>query len=445
MKIMIFGSNEISFMIAHELYQNHDITVIDTCETVPEDFNKLDISYICGNGANAKVLEKAGIKTADVFIASTNMDEVNIISSWTAKNISNIETVCFVSRHEYLENVNYSTESIVQSQFGIDHLIWPEELLTQEILRIITEPEAIDVEIFAGGKAKLLEYKIKDDSKIVDQEVKYCSFPEDVLMIGLTKGDSLFIPDGSTRLGLGDKAIFMGTEKGLNILSREFFYKKKSVDTATIIGGGNVGYNLALKIEEIGIKTKLIESCYSRCEFLSDNLKKTLVLCADGTNLELLESENIGNCDVLVSVTNNDEKNLLCSLLAKQLGVKRVITRVNKPRNVSLFEKVGVDVAISPLDAALKEIRNKLIERDIDILAIVERGQGEVIEVNIPYDYKDREVKNITLPVKAVIGAIQRGSKILIPKGNTYIRANDNLLVFTSEKASNKIKEYFMK
>jgi trk system potassium uptake protein TrkA len=445
MKIIIFGATDIGYLIASELHQNHDITLIDTQEKLPEEFNKLDISFVSGNASSITTLEIAGIKKADIFIACTNLDEANIVSSWTAKKISGIETVSFVSKYEYLESLSPAKDGLYQSEFGIDHIIWPEELLTQEIFRIITVPDAIDVEIFAGGKVRLFEYRIKENSVILNKHIKDCFFPEDAIIVGITRDGKLFIPDGSTQLLLGDKVIFMGTEQALNILARNFFQKKKNVETAAIIGGGNVGYMLAVHLEKIGIKTKLIEVDPVRCEFLSDNLKQTLVLCGDGTNLELLESEDIGESDVLISVTNNDEKNLLCSLLAKQLGGKRVITRVSKAPNVLLFEKVGIDVAISPKEAAINELKNRLIETDIDILAMVERGQGEVFEIQVPGRLKDTAIKDIKLPTNAIIGTIQRGHKILIPKGNTYLRENDTMLIFTTSEHVQKIKEFFKK
>ena len=433
MKIIIFGASEMAALIAKELHAVHDITVIDTLEELPEEFNKLDISYVSGSGISSKTLETAGIKKTNVFIACTRFDESNIVSSWTAKKINSaIESVCFVKQSN-----NYS-------EFGIDHVIWPEELLVQEVFRIILVPEAIDVEIFAGGKARLLEYRIKEDSLILNKKIKDCFFPEDSIIVGITRDCKLFIPDGNTEFTINDKVIFMGSETGLNNLAVEFFEKKnKNIRSTTIIGGGNVGYLLALNLEKVGIKTKIIEISPERGDFLSDNLKKTLVIQGDGTDLELLESEDIDDCEVLVSVTDNDEKNLLCSLLAKQLGVKRVITRVSKARNINLFEKVGIDIAVSPKEAALKEIRDKLLEKDVSILALVEKGQGEVIEIMMPENFEDIKIMDINIPVKAIIGAIKRANKILIPKGNTYIRANDCLMIFTTTESAIKVKEFF--
>ena len=254
----------------------------------------------------------------------------------------------------------------------------------------------------------------------------------------------MFIPTGSSVIQADDKLLFMGFRRNLEELYREYIDEKSSqIRSVVIIGGGNVGFMLAEMLESLKIKTKIIEKNYERCEYLSENLKESLVLNADGTDIELLESEDIGNSDIAVCVTNNDEKNLLCSLLVKQLGVKKVITRVNSVANASLFEKVGVDVALSPLQSAIDEVNNKFIETDINILATVERGQGEVFETTIAENFKSIELMNMKFPANAIVATIKRGHKILIPKGDTLIRANDILFVFTTTDNAPVIKDFF--
>ena len=200
---------------------------------------------------------------------------------------------------------------------------------------------------------------------------------------------------------------------------------------------------LAQNLEKINIKTKIIEQDYKRCEDLTEVLKNALVLYGDGTNMELLMQEDIGESDVVISVTNNDEKNLLCSLLTKQMGAKKVITRVSKSANISLFEKVGIDVAISPKEASITEIRNNFINTDAEILATVERGQGRIIETLVPDNFKEISLMDLKLPAKAIIAIIQRGHNVIIPKGMTKLRPKDLLLVFTLEENSEKIIEFF--
>ena len=443
MKIVIYGANEIGCLLAVELFEDHDVTVIDKEENRLDDFNKLDISFVYGSAMNINVLETAQIEDADLFIACTDNDEKNILSCYSAKRISQAKTVCFVSKEDCIESLNILKGSTYHNELYLDLVIWPDELLTQSIFRIITVPKAIEVENFADGKARLTEYRITEESKLLGQKLKDCRFVDQTIVIGITRDEKLFIPHGETEFMLNDKVIFMGLPKSLNLLSSQFSKDKQKLKTATIIGGGNVGQRLAQSLEAIGVKIKIIERNKKRCEELSELLKSTLILNADGTNFNLLKNEDIEHSDVVVCVTNNDEKNLLCSLLAKQLGVEKIITRVSKESNVTLFEKVGIDVAVSQNEAAVEEIKNSVIESGKGIITTVERGQGTIIEMVTPKGYKDTKIMDLKFPKNAVISIIQRGVRAIIPKGDTLIRENDKLIIFTTEENAQSVRGFF--
>ena len=443
MKIVIYGANEIACLIATRLFEDHDIVIIDNEAGNSETFEKLDLEYIQGSASNISVLEAIGIKDADIFIACTENDEANIVACLTVTNMTKLKTVCFVSKKDNVDSLSLVRGSKYQKELMIDYVLWPEELMTQEIFRIITVPNAIDVENFANGKARLLEYRIDDGTKFLNKKIKDCSFPDETLIVGITRDGELFIPNGDTELLLNDKVIFMGSSYSLDILANKFFQEVSDVRSVTIIGGGSVGLMLAQNLEKANIKIKIIECDYNRCVELTENLKSALVLNGDGANFELLEAERVNESDVVVCVTNNDEKNLLCSLLVKQLGVPKVITRVSKNANANLFEKVGIDVAISQNGAAIEDIDNHLIKTDIEILATVERGQGEVLEITVPFNFKTDTLMNLRLPCKAIIAIIQRRNRVIIPKGTTQVMPFDNLIVFTTKENSEAIKEYF--
>ena len=443
MKIVIYGATEIGCLLATEFFEDHDITIIDKEENRSDEFNKLDISFVQGNASDIDVLKSASIKEADIFIACTGIDEANIVACLTAKKFGGIRTICFVSKEEYKKTLSFEKNNEHFCDFFIDYIIWPEELLTQEIFRIVTVAHALDVENFADGRARLLEYKVQPYHSITGKKVKDCGFTKDTLMVGLTRDCCLFIPNGDTEIQAGDKLIFMGTSHSLDILAGTFFHEKEFVKSVSIIGGGNVGLMLAKSLEAVKIKTKIVEKNYERCQFLAENLSNTLVINGDGTNLKLLDEEEIGSSDVVISVTNNDERNLLCSLLSKQLGVKRVIARVAKVLNIPLFEKVGIDIAVSPKNSAINEVKNDLQENDVDILATVEQGQGEVLEINVVPEFDGKQVMELKFPARAVIGVILRKNKVIIPKGDTLITTNDILIIFTTAQSAPEIKEFF--
>ncbi len=443
MKIIIFGATEVGCLLATEFFEDHDITIIDKEENRNEEFSKLDISFVHGNACDMNVLKQADIYNTDIFIACTPLDEANIVACLSAKKVGGIRTICFVSKEEYKNTLYFEKNNGFCGDFFIDYIIWPEELLTQEIFRIVTVAQALDVENFADGRARLLEYRLSAHLPIVNKKVCECKFTEGTLIVGITRGGELFIPNGDTVLQADDKLIFMGTAHSLDILAGTFFHEKEYVKSVAIIGGGNVGLMLAQSLESLKIKTKIIEKNYTRCQYLSQELSHTLVINGDGTDLQILNEESIEESDVVISVTNNDEKNLLCSLLAKQLGVKRVIARVSKVLNIPLFEKVGIDIAISPKNSAINEVKNDLAENDVDILATVEQGQAELLEIYVKPEFSGKKVMELCMPVPAIIGIIQRQNKVIIPKGDTELRVDDILITFVKSKDAVVLKEFF--
>lgn len=444
MNILLYGATELGYMLAQRLYQEHSITLIDDLKRLPDKFNNLDLSFVGGSGADIDALEQANVKKCELFIACSNLDEANIVACWTVKKIVDLETICFIRTMELYKNLSSSKQDRYLTRYDIDTVVWPEQLLTQDIFRIISVPDAIDVEYFAEGRAKLFEYRIKENSPLQDRRIMDCSFPKDVLIVGITREQNLFIPNGSTVIHKDDKVIFMGIDSALDTLAATIFQSNNVIKTAVLIGGGSVGFMLARKLEKTGIRVKIIEHDQARCEFLADNLKKSLILHGDGTDLELLEGEGVDGADVVVCITNNDEKNLLCSLLVKQLEpTRRIITRVNNIRTGQLFERVGIDVTVSSRDSALKELLNRVQARNVDILALVEGGQGEVLRLTLPENFQKTRVIDLKFEVQAIIGIIKRGRNLYIPNGGSVLQAGDQLKIFTMAEDAETVKTLF--
>ena len=420
MKIIIFGSGEIGGQIAEAFFEEHDITVIDRAERLLVNVNKLDLSVIAGNAADIRVLEEAGIKNADLFIACSHSDEANIIAALTAKLISNVKTMCFISNKEYYESLKMAKESEYEA-FNIDKVVWLQELLTQDIVRVLTVPIAIDVEVFLDGRANLMEYKIEENSALCRKVIRDCQFPPEVLILGITRNNSLFIPNGNT-----------------------FFRKAAAkVRSVLILGGGTMGYLLAKALEDIGLHAKLIEADEERCRFLAADLTSTLVICGDGTDLKLLQEEEAGYCDVAVCLTDSDEKNLLCSLFSKKLGVEKVIARALKSTNIDTFERAGVDIVISPRDAVLNSVRNGFLNQDGSILLSVGKGQGEILRLKVPAALAGEPIKNLRIPGNGLIAAVEHRKKAVIPNGETKLSKGDSVIVFSMRENSDAVLDYF--
>lgn len=443
MKIIIFGANNIGRLLAETLSVKNSIMIIDN-EDIPDDIKNMDIDYISGNAADINILKKYNADKCDIFIACKDFDESNILSCMMMKHLCNAKTVCFISKEEYFSSLMYIKNQKQNNEIFADYIVRPDELLTQEIFRLITVPSATQVENFGKGKARLLEYPVKENSTLLNMKIRDCKFPEEVLIVGITRSGELFIPNGDTELLLNDKLIFMGSVKQLDFLAAEVFREETKVKSVAIIGGGKTGLILAEIMEKAGIKCKIIEINLQRCEHISEILRKTLVINGDGTDVSLLSDEQIEDADVLVCVSDNDEKNLLASLLAKQAGVKKVIARVSKENNIDLFEKVGVDVAVSYNNAILHDINNRLIMPHVMILASVEKGQGEVIEITIPKAFKQRQIKELRFPQKGIVAIIERRNRIIIPKGDTLVFPEDNLIIFTKRDSVDIIRNYLL-
>ena len=278
MKILIYETTDAAYMAARLLSEKPDVTVLADTEQLPERFASLDIHFVHGSGADVMALEWANAAAADLFIACSSLGERNIVACWTVKRIADVETICFVHKLELYQNLHFTGDSRYSSAYDIDTVIWPEHLLTQDIFRIVSVPEAIDVEFFADGRVKLFEYRVKEDTEIKDKRIMDCALPGNLLIVGITRDNELFIPSGRTIIEVDDKVIFMGTGPALDLLAARLFKPRRTLKKTVMIGGGNVGFLLAEQLEKSGLKVTVIEHNRRRCDFLADNLKKSLVL-----------------------------------------------------------------------------------------------------------------------------------------------------------------------
>jgi trk system potassium uptake protein TrkA len=442
MRILIIGGGQVGYGLAQALAPRHEVVVVDHAPDTADRFEKLDVEFVAGGGTSRETLRRAGIERADVFIACTGLDEVNIVACGMANQIRETRTVCFVSREDFLR---LSTREDGLAHFGIDRVVWPEAQLADDIERIVSTPGAIDAEVFADGAIRLLEYRLEAGSPLIAQRVADLHLPHGSLLVAVRRGDEFFIPRGETRLASGDKAIVMGTPDAMaeiqGLMTQGLNVGRQSV---TIIGGGDVGLRLAERLDTVPtISLRVIERDEKRGETLAARLHRALVLQGNGTDLALLESEDIGRSDVLVSVIDNDEKNLLASLLGRQLGVKRIITRVSEPANLRLFERVGVDVAISARGAAIAAVLHEVEGGPASLLAVLEQGEGRILELEVPPRYIGRALRDLGPPRDSIVGAILRAGKAIVPRGADRLLASDRLIVFSTRSAADQVRTFF--
>jgi trk system potassium uptake protein len=442
MRIVIVGGGQIGSSLARALAADHEVVVIDHDRAVADTFTSIDAELIVGSGTSEEILERAGIKDARFFVATTPFDEVNIVACAIANRMASPETICLVSRADFTPD---SRELEGLAQFGINRVLWPEAQLAADIEGVVTAPGAIDAEIFAGGRIRLLEYKLDGTSQLITVPLGQLHLPRGSLIVAVKRGGDLFVPRGSTQLAAGDKIIFMGTPDAMQQVERLVHPTRGGGDLeVTIIGGGDVGLQLAERLEASSTcHVRIMERDLARGEMLAARLKRTLVLNGDGTDLEFLESENVGRSDVLVSVIDNDERNLLASLLGRQLGVQKIVTRVGRPTNLRLFERVGIDVALSARGAAVASILHQITGGTSSLLAVVEHGEARVLELVVSPRFEPKPLKGIGAPGDVIVGAILRGREVIVPRGDDRVEPGDHIIVFSTRQAAERVQAYF--
>lgn len=444
MRIIIVGGGQVGYALCSALSADHDVFVVDGDPEVASRFAQVDTQFVQGSGTNPDVLRQAQAENCDLFIACTLLDEVNIVACSIGSQLGAHDTVCFVSKQDFVRPPGGADS--LREHFGINRVIWPEAQLAAAIERIIMAPGAVDAGVFAGGKVRFLEFKLEADSPFVDRAVAEADLPYGVVAIAVKKGDSTLIPHGSTRLSAGDKVALMGTDTAMESLRPRLSpgATASASQVVTIIGGGDVGHRLAQRLDAAAdIQLTVIERDRTRGELLAASLSQSLVLQGDGTDLQLLESEEIGRSDVMVSVIDNDERNLLASLLGRQLGVRQVITRVSKPSNLRLFELVGIDVALSARGTAVASVVHQITGGRSSLLAVLEQGQAKVIELIVPPGYPEVTLKEVNTPAESIVGVILRGDDAIVPRGTDQLLPGDRLLVCCTESAAVSVRDTF--
>lgn len=441
MKIIIIGDGKVGHSLAENLSgEGNDITIMDTNpEVLKRSDEQLDVMSIRGSGVSAKTLIDADVKHADILIAATTRDEINMVCCLTAKKLGAKKTIARIRDPEYADEL-----FLLKEELGLDMIINPEQAAAYEITRIIRFPSAINVESFAKGKVEMTEIKITKDLKICGMKISDVSFnlEKSVLISALLSNDEIIIPNGDTILQENDIMYIIGKPSSVYDFCKSSGQCMMKTRNTIIIGGGRITYYLARLLDEIGINVKIIEMDKEKCVKLSEMLPNALIINGDGTDEELLKSENVSKTDAFVTITGKDEENLMSALLAKQNGAQKVILKINRINYVGIINKMDLDSVISPrliitnhilrYVRALKQAHGSQIETLYKILGdkaeIIEFKAGEEAEfLNIP-------IRELRVAKDVLIAAIVRKSEVIIPRGNDLLKANDKIIIITKQK-----------
>ena len=471
MHIIIIGAGKLGFEVAKRLTEEgHDVAVIDRDPTrLREVEGRLDVLTVQGNGASPAILEKAGVERADVVLAVTQSDEVNMIACMTAKQMAALarpgawaartptdsdsptraggpsRPLCAgrIRNPEYTGTLPY-TRSL--RQLGVDVVINPDRLAALEIARLVRAPWATDVDFFVGGRVVLAAARLCEQAPLTQAPLRYLSIP--CLVAAYVRDGQVFLPDGNTQLRPGDRAYLVGRAGQLAEFRALAGSPGRVVREVTIIGGGNVGFPLAqmlLPATKRGLHLKLIDRDPQRCGELAGQLPGALVICGDGEQIDVLRDEGVGQSDVVVAVTSHDHTNLLGAMIAKELGVPEVIVTVSREDYVPLAERAGADAVVVPRLIAAATALQLVHPRHVLALSILEEGKAEVLELVVGEGATAarRPLKEVASPPDAVVGAVARNGEILIPTGDTVLLPGDRLIVFTLPQSVPRVEALF--
>lgn len=440
MKIIILGAGQVGGTLAQNLASEaNDITVVDTdSERLHNLQDRLDIRTIVGKASYPHILRQAGGEDADMLVAVTSSDEVNMIACQiaytlfrTPTKIARIRSTAYITR-----NSLFSNEGL-----PIDVIISPEQLVTNHIKRLIEHPGALQVVDFAQGKAQLVAVKAIHGGPLVGHEIRYLRqhMPSiDTRVAAIFRRDRAIMPEGSTIIEADDEVFFIAAKSHIRAVMSELQKLESNYSRIIIAGGGNIGERLAEALET-RYRVKIIEHNHSRCRQLSQNLRNTVVLQGAASDQDLLLEENIEQTDVLLAITNDDEANIMSSMLAKRLGARKVMAIINNPAYVDLVQGGDIDIAISPQQITIGSLLTHVRRGDMVNVHSLRRGAAEAIEAIAHGDQNSsrvvgRTIGEIDLPEGTTIGAIVRGEEVLIAHDNIVIKSDDHVILFLVDK-----------
>ena len=443
MKVIILGAGKVGESLARNLSQDgYDISIVDLNKNkVDELQDRLDIAAIIGHAAHPSTFKKAGADEETILLAVTNNDEVNIAACQIAKNKFSVKkTICRFKDSTYLDCLDSFGTNI------IDIPISPENEVTSHLKELIDHPGAEQIEEFADGKVKLVSVKVKKTGKLVDKALR--TIEDDMPGVDsyiptIYRKGKPFIPDGDTIVKEGDEVYFVTASENVDAVVNEMRLEQEAYSRVMIIGGGKIGFNLAKQLED-SYKVKIIEPNEERCEEISRSLEKTIVLRGKGADQELLKSENISQVDVFCSLTNDDEANIMASLLAKKLGATKTMVILNNPSYVNILPGF-VDSCIAPHRLTVSSVLQHLRESDVaqDVILKMHSGaeaiEGIVHANEYTSDYFGKPIKSLPMPEEASIGAIVRKGVVVMPSSSIELCIEDHLIIFLSNK--DKVKE----
>jgi len=441
MKVIIIGGGKVGYSLAEQLSrEDNDVTIIDKDPDALRKANEnLDVLCIRGNGVSTKVLYEAGIDEADVLIAATESDEMNMVCCLTGKKLGAAHTIARIRDPEYADEL-----SLIKNELGLDMVINPERAAAREIARILRFPQAVNIEIFARGQVEMVEIRVTGNMPISGMKIRDISeiVSSSVLIGAVLRGNEAIIPKGDFQIEEGDIIYVVGQPSSVTRFCKKIGLYVQKIKNVMLIGGGRIAYYLAKFLEETGMRIKIIESDHDRCLALSELLPEALIIHGDGSDDTLLFSENLQEMGAFVSLTGHDEDNLMLALLAKQAGVPKVIAKISRNNYLNLIKSLGIDsivnlgqITTNLILLFVRGLKNAL-GNPIKSLYRIVNNQAEALEftINESAGFLGIPLKYLKIPKDVLVAVIVRKNEIIIPHGNDFIKKGDSIILIAKNR-----------
>ncbi len=451
MKIIIAGAGQVGFHIAQQLSsEGHDIIVVDSSpELVRQISDSLDVQAIVGHASHPDTLDRAGAADVDMLMAVTHLDEVNMVACQVAHSMFSVPLkIARIREQSYLQPI--WADLFSRDHMPIDVIISPEIEVARAITRCLQVPGSFDTVSLVGGKVQMLGVHCGDECPVINTPLRQLTelFPDlEIFVVGVMRDGVGFVPKPADQLQEGDQVYFVVKTQNIGRAMRVFGVENTEVRRVVIAGGGHIGAFLAEMIEKefSGISARIVESSYARAHEVADLLEETVVIHGDVIDPDILSEARVKESEAIIAVTNDDETNILASLLAKRIGTKSAIALVNNQTYAPLISSLGIDVAISPRAITASTILQHVRRGRISSVHSLGADFGELIEGEVSESsvLSGKRIEEAELPEGILIGAVVRGDQVILPRGNTLIQPNDQIVLFAASEAVKAVEKLF--
>lgn len=447
MYVVVIGLGEVGRHVVRTLeWEKHDVVAVDSDRAAIDMIEEHhDVMTLQGYGASQRVLRQAEVERADLVVAVTDHDEVNLIAALAARNLGAKRAIARVQGSEWSgADVNETPAGIQYGLLGVDVVFNPRVLLAQEIAKIAQSHGALEVLDLANDRVEVVQLELGQQGRMLNKPISKLPMPQQVLVAAVVRDGTLFVPGGTDMLLSRDRIYLVGLPEHM-VEAEDLFTHRSEARRVCIVGGGVVGLSLARMLIDAGVEVMIIERSAERAQRLAEVLPTATIVHGDGTDMSLLKEQKVGSYDLFAAVSHEDEVNLMAGLLAKRTGVARTVSLVHRPDYGEIYRQLGIDVVLSPRTVASDHVLRYCRQAELQSLTILEGGQAEILELVTQEGSRiaDTPVRRIALPRGALLAAILKGDRVVIPRGDDVVAIGDTVVVLCTPAARKGIARLF--